>query len=59
MHNLWSTPYVLMMAPIVILAAITIGIGVAIEPVFDIMEAAAEQLITPQEYIEAVLGAES
>ncbi|NDJ84501.1 MAG: Na+/H+ antiporter subunit D [Chloroflexi bacterium] len=59
MRNLWSTPYVLMMAPIVILAAITIGIGVAIEPVFDIMEAAAEQLITPQEYIEAVLGAES
>lgn len=46
----------LMLAPIVMLAGLTVVIGLGASPVFDVMFAAAEQLMDPSAYIEAVLG---
>jgi multicomponent Na+:H+ antiporter subunit D len=42
--------------PIAALALITILIGVAAEPVYVLASRAAQQLIDPAEYIQAVLG---
>lgn len=42
--------------PIVLLALITVTIGLNVEPFFDIAQKAADQLLNPQEYIKAVLG---
>jgi len=47
---------VLLLAPTVLLAAITILIGFAAEPLFNICLMAAGQLLNPAEYIQAVLG---
>jgi multicomponent Na+:H+ antiporter subunit D len=45
----------LLIAPIISMAAITITIGLAAEPVYLLAIRAAEQLIDPTEYIERVL----
>lgn len=45
-----------MVAPIAILAAITVSIGLGAGHVFDLSVEAAEQLLNPDIYIQAVLG---
>lgn len=45
----------LLLAPIVLLAALTVVIGLAAEPLFNLSMQAAEQLLNPAEYIQAVL----
>ncbi len=47
---------ILLFLPIVLLALITITIGLNVEPFFDVAQKAADQLLNPQEYINAVLG---
>lgn len=47
---------ILLFSPIVLLAIITITIGFNVEPFFEIAQKAAEQLLNPKEYIDAVLG---
>jgi len=42
--------------PIAMLALITVGIGIFGQPVFELAQAAALQLLEPAAYIEAVLG---
>jgi multicomponent Na+:H+ antiporter subunit D len=46
-----------MLAPIVALVVLTVGIGLAAEPVFMLALRAAEQLLDPALYAQAVLGA--
>ena len=46
----------LMITPVIVLAAMTVLIGLAAGPVFSLAAAAAEQLLDPTEYINAVLG---
>jgi len=46
----WGT-----LVPIGLLALITVCIGLAAQPVFDLALAAAEQLMNPEIYIQAVL----
>ena len=46
----------LVMLPIASLALITILIGVAAQPLYGLASRAAQQLIDPAEYIQAVLG---
>lgn len=48
----------LMLAPITGLAACTLFIGLNGQPIFELAEAAAAQLLDPTLYIEAVLGAQ-
>jgi multicomponent Na+:H+ antiporter subunit D len=43
--------------PAVSLAALTVTIGFGVQPVFELSRSAAEQLIDPAGYIQAVLGA--
>lgn len=43
-------------APIVILTALSLTIGLAAEPLYQFAVEAAEQLLDPQDYIQAVLG---
>lgn len=50
------TGWVLRLAPIVILAACTVFIGLATEPIFRVAMEAAEQLLEPSAYVVAVLG---
>jgi multicomponent Na+:H+ antiporter subunit D len=45
-----------MLLPIVALAAVTVSIGVTAGPVFELSMNAADQLMDPTAYIEAVLG---
>jgi multicomponent Na+:H+ antiporter subunit D len=45
-----------MLLPIVGLAACTLFIGLNGQPIFELADAAAEQLLDPSRYIEAVLG---
>jgi len=47
----------LIAAPVVGLAACTLLIGLNAEPIHALAEASAEQLLAPERYIEAVLGA--
>jgi multicomponent Na+:H+ antiporter subunit D len=44
------------MAPCLLLAALTVAIGLGVGPVFEVATRAAEQLLDRQEYIKAVLG---
>lgn len=46
-------------APMIALAAITVLIGIAAGPLFDLSLGAADQLLDPSEYIRAVLGSEA
>ncbi|MEZ4733193.1 MAG: Na+/H+ antiporter subunit D [Caldilineaceae bacterium] len=43
--------------PIVLLAILTVGMGIAVEPLFGLVQSAADQLLTRTGYITAVLGA--
>ena len=45
-----------MLAPIVVLTALIIAIGLLAEPVFTLSTRAADQLLDPMEYIRVVLG---
>jgi len=45
-------------APVIGLAACTVLIGVNAQPIYELAEMAAHQLLNPQLYIEAVLGAQ-
>jgi len=47
---------IMLFAPIVFLAAITVVIGIFPEPFFRVAQMCSEQLLNPQQYIEAVLG---
>ncbi len=42
--------------PIVVLALLTMAIGLSVQPIFTLAAAAAEQLLNPALYIQAVLG---
>ena len=42
--------------PMVVLALLTLAIGFLTEPVFDLATRAAEQLLNPTGYVQAVLG---
>ncbi|MGM0701180.1 MAG: Na+/H+ antiporter subunit D [Pseudomonadota bacterium] len=46
-------------APVVALAVCTLLIGFNAEPIYALAEASADQLLSPERYIEAVLGANS
>jgi multicomponent Na+:H+ antiporter subunit D len=46
-----------LLGPIAGLALLTVGIGLVAEPVYEVAVRAAEQLLDPQGYIHAVLGA--
>jgi multicomponent Na+:H+ antiporter subunit D len=48
-----------MLVPIVVLAVLTVGIGLTAEPMFALTLRAAEQLLDPALYVQAVLGARS
>jgi multicomponent Na+:H+ antiporter subunit D len=45
--------------PVVLLALVTVVIGAAVGPVFDLARRAADQLMFPETYIRAVLGGQS
>jgi multicomponent Na+:H+ antiporter subunit D len=45
-----------LLAPIILLATLTVIVGLVSEPVFDLATRAAHQLLNPSEYIHAVLG---
>ncbi len=45
-----------MLAPVILLSAITVGIGLFGEPLYQLAKVAASQLLNPQGYIDAVLG---
>jgi multicomponent Na+:H+ antiporter subunit D len=47
---------VLLIGPVIILASLTVIIGLWAEPIFNISSRAAEQLLNPADYINAVLG---
>jgi multicomponent Na+:H+ antiporter subunit D len=47
------------MAPVVVLAMLTVAIGLGTEPVFRLAESAAEAMAHPELYVAAVLGAGS
>ncbi len=53
---LWTPELALMLLPVIVLAGLTIFMGLAVEPIFAIMHEAAEQLLDPSGYIQAVLG---
>ncbi|MDR5897991.1 Na+/H+ antiporter subunit D [Halomonas vilamensis] len=46
----------LMYLPVIVLALATLLIGIFAEPIMQVMNAIGDQLLTPQGYIEAVLG---
>lgn len=58
LDNERATPKSLWM-PAALLAAVTVCIGLGAGPLFAFSEAAAEQLLNPSGYIEAVLGADA
>jgi multicomponent Na+:H+ antiporter subunit D len=47
-----------MMMPIVLLAALSMGMGLIVEPLIEVSQVAAEQLLDPTAYVQAVLGNE-
>jgi multicomponent Na+:H+ antiporter subunit D len=44
------------MAPVCVLALITLLMGIGAEPVYRLADTAARELMAPQVYVEAVLG---
>ena len=44
------------LGPIAVLAAITVALGLAAEPMVALSKRGADQLLDPSSYIEAVLG---
>ncbi len=57
--NLTSKQYILLVAPVCMLAIITITIGLGSEWIFGVAKQAAEQLLDPTDYINAVFGGKS
>lgn len=49
-------PSAALLIPVIALAAITILLGIAANPVFELVQEAAKQLLDPSEYISAVMG---
>jgi multicomponent Na+:H+ antiporter subunit D len=45
-----------MLLPVAVLAALTVAIGLGAQPLLEISLAAAEELLNPQAYVQAVLG---
>ena len=45
-----------LLGPIAVLAAMTVTIGLFVEPFYQLAERSAEELLNPQPYVEAVLG---
>ncbi len=56
--SLWQHSTLLMILPVVVLAAITIFLGIAANPVLHLVQRAAGQLMDPTEYITAVMGSQ-
>ena len=54
--NLWQPSMLYLLIPVIGLAALTVLMGVAANPVYSIMQDAANQLMNPSEYIRTVLG---
>jgi len=52
--HLWQ--HYTLILPVIVLVAITIFLGLAANPVFNLVQRAAEQLLDPTEYISTVLG---
>ncbi len=48
-----------MLAPVAVLAAVTLALGLGAQPLLDLALAAAEELMDPQRYVQAVLGSGS
>ncbi len=55
----WTSNMIAMFVPILILAALSVGMGLLAQPVISLLIETAEQLLDPSVYIEAVLGDES
>lgn len=55
-HAVSRTSCALLSTPVVVLAALTVAIGLSAGPLFDLCLEAAEQLYDPAEYLRAVLG---
>lgn len=51
-----SGQFAMLMLPVAALAALTLGVGLWLEPVFILMARAAEGLLDPTAYVHAVLG---
>jgi multicomponent Na+:H+ antiporter subunit D len=49
----------LLLTPVAVLAALAVVMGLAIEPLFTLTSQAAEQLLDPAQYVQAVLGADA
>ncbi|MEM7134515.1 MAG: Na+/H+ antiporter subunit D [Chloroflexota bacterium] len=48
-----------LLAPICFLAILTVGMGIVVEPILRVTDAAAAQLFDSSDYVEAVLGADA
>ena len=48
-----------LLAPIILLATLTVGMGLATEPLLLLANQAAAQLLDPSAYVSAVLGPEA
>jgi len=55
-HEMAPARWRAFLAPMMVLAVITVAIGIFAGPVFDLSQAAADQLMNPSGYIDAVLG---
>lgn len=51
-----SWPMIWMWVPVIMLALMTVAIGLYGEPIYQMAAMSAEQLLDPSQYIEAVLG---
>ena len=49
----WKTP---LLVPVAVLAALTVLIGIGAQPCMEIALAAAEELLAPERYVQAVMG---
>jgi multicomponent Na+:H+ antiporter subunit D len=54
----WTRNMIAMFAPIVILGALSVGMGILAQPVISLLVETAEQLLDPSIYIESVIGDE-
>ncbi|WP_018948590.1 MULTISPECIES: Na+/H+ antiporter subunit D [unclassified Thioalkalivibrio] len=55
-HDVTSGPMIWMWIPVIMLALMTVAIGLYGEPIYQMAAMSAEQLLDPSRYIEAVLG---
>ena len=54
----WTRNMVAMFLPIIILASLSVGMGILAQPVISLLVETAEQLLDPSLYIESVIGDE-